>query len=76
MRESLGVDLRSVSLKTKVGLSYLEAIELDDFANLPAPVYVRGFVTEFAKFLRLDAAHVSRTYVKRYRRFLEERGGT
>lgn len=74
MRESLGVDLRSVSQKTKVGLNYLEAIEGDDFAGLPAPVYVRGFVTEFAKFLQLDSAHVSRTYVKRYRRYLEERG--
>lgn len=74
VRESLGVDLRAVSLKTKVGLNYLEAIESDAFASLPAPVYVRGFVTEFAKYLNLDAAHVSRTYVKRYKRFLEERG--
>ncbi|MBX3272616.1 MAG: helix-turn-helix domain-containing protein [Sandaracinaceae bacterium] len=75
VREALGIDLRAVSVKTKVGLNYLEAIEKDEFAALPAPVYVRGFVAEFAKFLRLDAAHVSRTYVKRYRRFLEERGG-
>ncbi|MCA9610897.1 MAG: helix-turn-helix domain-containing protein, partial [Myxococcales bacterium] len=74
VRESLGVELRAVSQKTKVGLNYLEAIENDAFAHLPAPVYVRGFVTEFAKFLNLDAAHVSRTYVKRYKRFLEERG--
>ncbi|HHH28131.1 MAG TPA: hypothetical protein ENK57_07270 [Polyangiaceae bacterium] len=74
VRESQGVELRAVSQKTKVGLSYLEAIERDDYSELPAPVYVRGFVTEFAKFLRLDASHVSRTYVKRYRRHLEERG--
>ncbi len=75
VRESQGIELRAVSQKTKVGLSYLEAIEKDDFTDLPAPVYVRGFVTEFAKFLGLDAGHVSRTYVKRYRRFLEEHGG-
>lgn len=74
VRESQGVELRAVSQRTKVGLAYLEAIERDDFGNLPAPVYVRGFVTEFAKFLRLDAAHVSRTYVRRYKRYLEERG--
>jgi flagellar biosynthesis protein FlhG len=37
-------------------------------------VYVRGFVTELAKFLRLDAAQVSRTYIRRYKRHIEERG--
>ena len=75
VRESQGIELKAVSQKTKVGLSYLQAIEDDAFPELPAPVYVRGFVTEFAKFLGLDAGHVSRTYVKRYRRFMEERGG-
>lgn len=76
VRESLGIDLKAISQTTKVGLNYLEAIENDDYGDLPAPVYVRGFVTEFAKFLRLDAAQVSRTYVRRYKRFLEERGET
>lgn len=74
VRESMGVDLRDVSQRTKVGLNYLRAIEADDFPSLPAPVYVRGFVGELAKYLKLDAAHVSRTYVKRFKRFLEERG--
>ncbi|MGE0787048.1 MAG: helix-turn-helix domain-containing protein [Sandaracinaceae bacterium] len=75
VRESQGIELKRISQRTKVGLNYLEAIEKDDFSSLPAPVYVRGFVTEVAKFLHLDAAHVSRTYVKRFKRYLEERGG-
>ncbi|MCZ7686530.1 MAG: helix-turn-helix domain-containing protein [Sandaracinaceae bacterium] len=74
MRESQGVELRDISHRTKVGLPYLKAIEEEDYAALPAPVYVRGFVAELAKCLRLDAAQVSRTYVKRFRRYLEERG--
>jgi flagellar biosynthesis protein FlhG len=74
VRESLGISLREVGSRTKVGLAYLEAIESDDFAGLPAPVYVRGFVTEIAKALKLDAAQVSRTYVRRLRRYLDERG--
>ena len=74
VRESQGVSLKDVSARTKVGLAYLEAIEADDFAALPAPVYVRGFVGEIAKSLKLDAAQVARTYVRRYRRYLEERG--
>ena len=74
VRESQGVELRAVSQRTKVGIDYLEAIEAEAFGDLPAPVYVRGFVTEFAKFLGLDPGHVSRTYVRRFRRYLEERG--
>ncbi len=73
VRESQGVDLGEISQRTKVGRAYLQAIEEDDFGSLPAPVYVRGFVTEVAKFLRLDEAQVSRTYVRRYKRHLEER---
>ena len=73
VRESQGVDLREISQRTKIGTAYVEAIESDDFRSLPAPVYVRGFVTEVAKFLRLDAAQVSRTYVRRYQRWIDER---
>lgn len=74
VRESRGISLRDISGRTKVGLVYLEAIESDDFAVLPAHVYVRGFVTEIAKALKLDAPQVSRTYVRRLKRYLEERG--
>ena len=65
--------LKDVGQKTKIGLAFLRAIEEDDFAQLPAAVYVRGFVTEIAKFFSLDPEHVSRTYVRRYRRWNEER---
>ncbi len=75
VRQSKGIRLEEVSAKTKIGLNYLSAIESDDFASLPAAVYVRGFVSELAKILRLDSTQVSRTYVRRYRRYLEERQG-
>lgn len=73
VRESRGLDLKDVSQTTKIGLPHLRALEDDDFSALPALVYVRGFVAEVAKLLRLDPQQVSRTYVRRYRRYLEER---
>jgi flagellar biosynthesis protein FlhG len=72
-REAFRVTLKDVSQKTKIGLQYLRAIEDDDFANLPAVVYTSGFVSEYAKVLKLDPQQVSRTYVRRYKRFLEEK---
>lgn len=73
VRESQGMDLRDISQRTKIGVVHLKALEDDDFPALPALVYVRGFVSEFAKVLRLDSAQVSRSYIRRYRRHLEER---
>jgi len=74
VRESQGVTLIEISKKTKIGAAHLEAIEGDAFGMLPAPVYVRGFVAEVAKFLQLDAEQVSRTYVRRYKRHVDGGG--
>ena len=73
VRESQGVEVRDIAQRTKIGTGYLQAIEGDDYASLPAPVYVRGFVSQMAKVLRLDSGQVSRTYVRRYERFIDER---
>lgn len=75
VRQSRGIRIEEISQKTKIGSNYLLAIENDDYAALPAAVYVRGFVSELAKLLKLDATQVSRTYVRRYRRYLDERQG-
>jgi flagellar biosynthesis protein FlhG len=73
VRESQGIDVRAISQRTKIGAAYLRAIEDEDFGRLPAPVYVRGFLVEMAKFLALDPEQVARTYVRRYGRYLDER---
>jgi len=72
VRRSQGIRVQDISARTKIGVAFLRAIEDDDFPSLPALVYVRGFVTEIAKCLHLDPEHVARTYVRRYRRHLEE----
>jgi len=71
VRESQGLDLKQISRRTKINLAYLEAVEGDDFSALPALVYVRGFVAEMAKCLRLDPVQVAHTYVRR----VKERAG-
>ncbi len=75
VRLSKGVRLKDISRKTKIGVAFLEAIEAEQVRNLPAKVYIRGFVTEMAKFLGLDPEHVSRTYVRRLEKTQGERVG-
>ena len=70
VRESQGVELLEISARTKIARMHLAAIEAEEFEELPAVVYVRGFLTEIAKFLRLDPAQVQKTYLRRMREAL------
>jgi flagellar biosynthesis protein FlhG len=67
IREAVGVELREIAEKSKIGMAYLHALEAEIFAKLPAPVYVRGFLAEYARALGLDADRVKQTYLDRYR---------
>jgi len=67
VRESQGIELAEISSRTKISKAHLQALEEENYASLPAMVYVRGFVTELAKYLRLDPAQVQRTYLRRMR---------
>jgi flagellar biosynthesis protein FlhG len=73
VRVSQRLRLHEVSQRTKIRIAYLKAIEDDDFASLPAAVYTGGFVSEFAKALKLDPKQASHTYVRRYREYLDAR---
>jgi flagellar biosynthesis protein FlhG len=67
VRESQCIELAEIAAKTKISVTHLRAIEEEIFADLPAVVYARGFVREFAKVLKLDPAQVDRSYLKRMR---------
>jgi flagellar biosynthesis protein FlhG len=67
VRESQGIELGEISARTKIGRTHLSALEDERFGDLPAIVYVRGFLAEVAKFLKLDPAQVQKTYLRRLR---------
>jgi flagellar biosynthesis protein FlhG len=75
VRESLGIEIEEIVVRTKISGAYLRAIESDDYASLPALVYTRGFLQQIAKCLSLDPAQVTRTYVRRIRQASGSRGG-
>jgi flagellar biosynthesis protein FlhG len=69
VRQSQGVEIEEIAERTKIASAHLRAIEAEDFRNLPALVYTRGFVQQVAKYLKLDQAQVSRTYLRRMRQW-------
>jgi len=67
IREALGIELREITERTKIGLAYLVSLEAEQFGKLPAIVYVRGFLGEYARLLGIDSRRVVETYLERYR---------
>lgn len=64
-RESRGISLREIATASKVGIRYLEYIEAERRDVLPAPVYLRGFVQEYARVVGLDPRPTAESYVAR-----------
>jgi len=64
-RESRGISLREIATASKVGIRYLEYIEAERKDVLPAPVYLRGFVQEYARVVGLDPRQTAESYVAR-----------
>ena len=61
-RERKGLTLEAVSLATRISSKNLEAIENDDFASLPAPIFIRGFLKTYASFIGLEPYKVVSLY--------------
>ena len=64
-RLARGLELEQISGITKVNPLYLSCIEAERFDALPASVYVRGFVSAYARCLGLDAGRVANDYMER-----------
>lgn len=53
-RERLGLSITDVVNQTKLAPRQIEALEAEDYRNLPEMAFVRGFVRSYAKILQLD----------------------
>ena len=73
IRESIGFDLKQISQKTKISRQNLEWLEEESFEDLPALVYIRGFIMEYAKALNLDPHRVADSYLESYHRWQQSR---
>ncbi|HEX7153284.1 MAG TPA: RodZ domain-containing protein [Thermoanaerobaculia bacterium] len=61
-REIRGISLKEIADATKISKRFLEAIERNDHKTLPAPVFTRGFVREYARYLGLNAEDMVNRY--------------
>lgn len=63
-REVRQVELETISQSSKINIRYLEALEQDRFDQLPATIFVRGFLREYARVVGLDPDEVLNFYIE------------
>ena len=67
IREYKNVTVERMADMTKISKTYIRNIEADEFSKLPADVYTRGFVYQYAKCLKLNPDLVATSFIHHIR---------
>jgi len=73
VREYKKITIEKMSDTTKISSYYIQAIEKIDVKNLPAYVFVRGYVSQISKNLGLDEKKVCDSYMKYFKAALDKK---
>jgi len=57
-REKKGMTIEQVASATKINVRLLHALEADQYKDLPAKPFIRGFVTSYARFVGIDPREI------------------
>ena len=63
-REKRKITLEQISVSTKIGIRMLQALEEDNFNQLPGGIFNRGFVRAYSRFLGLDEDQTIADYMQ------------
>lgn len=63
-REKRNITLEQISVSTKIGTRMLQALEEDNFNQLPGGIFNRGFVRAYSRFLGLDEDQTIADYMQ------------
>lgn len=63
-RELKGMSVREIADRTKISARFLEALEHDDYGSLPAAVFTRGFIREYAREIGVDGEELVSRYMR------------
>ena len=66
VREVRRISIEEISNHTKINRNYIIAIEDENYPKLPAAVFLRGFLSQLAKTLRLPQETLVSNYMARY----------
>ncbi len=62
-REESGKALKEIAQTLKIRADYLRAIEDEEFEKLPVAVYAKGYIRDYARFLKIDPEAILKAYI-------------
>lgn len=68
IREYKNVSMERMVEMTRISKTHLTAIENDEISKLPAEVYTRGYVYQYAKVLKLNPDLVAQSYLLHFKK--------
>jgi curved DNA-binding protein CbpA len=63
IRERCHIPLQEVAARTRINIQYLQFIEDDRHDALPAPVYLRSYLVQYAQVVGLDPTAVATKFI-------------
>lgn len=63
VRRGLEISLQDIADRTKIGIAMLRYIEADEIGRLPARVYLKGYLNQVCRLLKLPVPQVPERYL-------------
>jgi len=73
LRELVGVSIDEVQTRTKISADYIKALETNEFSTLPQPVFVKGFLRSYLRYLSVqDSDRLVASFAQRHDEWLKK----
>ncbi len=73
IREYKNVTIERMAEMTRISKTHIQALENEDISKLPADVYVRGYVYQYAKVLKLNPENVAASYLLYFKKLKNQK---
>lgn len=73
IREYKNVPIERMAEMTRISKTHINALENEDISKLPADVYVRGYVYQYAKVLKLNPDQVATSYLLHFKKMKSQK---
>lgn len=73
IREYKKVTVERMAEMTRISKTHIKALENEESGRLPADVYVRGYVYQYAKVLKLNPDQVANSYILHFKKLKSQK---
>lgn len=64
-RKQRGISFDDAAAATKLSVAYLQAMEMNRFDQMPAPIYAKNFIRIYATYLGLDGRQLAEEFSRK-----------